>query len=175
MWSVITGVVGDVIKSVVDSDNNREIAIRKSNNQRNVEIAKTIVNGAVTAYGIYAQTQQGRPQVVGNIASQNYIESGRNIPLIASQEPEYKIDHSSIWVNKQAGEMGANLVEVSTGNVAAISYRMQGLGNKVYKVFMQVGNDGWGEVGIIDWNRIDISDLENATDPFFAEIMRAVM
>ena len=88
---------------------------------------------------------------------------------------EYIIDYDSIWVNKQAGEMGTNLIEVSTGNVAEISYRMQGLGNKVYKVFMQVGNEGWGEVGTIDWNRIDISDLENETDPFFAEIMRAVM
>ena len=58
-----------------------------------------------------------------------------------------------------------------------LSYRMQSVGNKVYKVLGNANNEGWEELGMIDWNRMNIGDLDNMQDqfPFLANILRIVM
>ncbi len=73
--------------------------------------------------------------------------------------------------------MGANLVDANTGNTLQLSYRMQSIGKKKYKVLVTVNNEGWEELGTIDWNRMNMGDLDNMQEqfPFLANILRIVM
>ena len=176
LGGIIANVVGDVIKSVVDSDNNREVAIRQSKDQRNVAIAQTIVQGAVTAYGIYEQSRQNRISATPKNQQIQTIEATEDIPqLPAGNQPVYDIIYNTVWANKNKGEMGATLVEVNTGERVNVAYRMQNIGGKKYNVSFNVNNEGWENAGVVDWNRMSMADLSGVIDPFFAEIVSIVM
>lgn len=175
MWNIVGDLVGGVVKAVVQSDNEKEVALRDSTNRRNADIAKALIEGAVSAYGIYANMKQAGGQVAAGGAGA--IEASPDTPMLASSQPVWNLDYQSIWSNKSAGEMGANLVDANTGNTVQLSYRMQSIGNKVYKVLGKIAGEGWEEVGTIDWKSMNIGDLDNAQDqfPFLADILRIVM
>lgn len=175
MWNIVGDLVGGVVKAVVQSDNEKEVALRESTNRRNADIAKALIEGAVSAYGIYANMKQSSGEVVAGGAEA--IAASPDTPMLASSQPVWNLDYQSIWSNKGAGEMGANLVEANTGETLQLTYRMQSVGNKVYKILGKANDEGWEEMGTIDWNRMNITDLDNAQNqfPFLANILRIVM
>ena len=175
MWNIVGELVGGVVKAVVQSDNEKEVALRESTNRRNADIAKALIEGAVSAYGIYANMKQSGGQVVAS--GGEAIAATPDAPMLESSQPAWNLDYQSVWSNKAAGEMGANLVDANTGNTLQLSYRMQSIGNKVYKVLVTVNNEGWEELGTIDWNRMNMGDLDNMQEefPFLANILRIVM
>ena len=175
MWNIVGEVVGGVVKAVVQSDNEKEVALRESNNRRNTDIAKALIEGAVSAYGIYANMKQSGGQVGAD--GSGAIAAASDEPMLESAQPAWNLDYQSVWSNKAVGEMGANLVDENTGNTLKLSYRMKSVGNKVYKVLGNANNEGWEELGMIDWNRMNIGDLDNMQEqfPFLANILRIVM
>ena len=73
--------------------------------------------------------------------------------------------------------MGANAVEVNSGKVIKLKYRIQSMGNKVHKVFESVDDGDWQEVGLIDWKKMTMADLgrNDTGGPFFGEIAKYAM
>ena len=176
LGNIIANVVGDVIKTALTSEDQKQVAIQQSKDQRNVAIAQTVVQGAVAAYGIYSQTQQIATQAMPANQTMQPVPVAEEVPLLATNsQPTYNINYNTVWANKNKGEMGATLTEVNTGENINIVYRMQNIGNKKYKVFLRVNDEEWEDEGVIDWNRMNVADLANAIDPFFSEIVSIVM
>ena len=179
--NIIGEIVGDVIKSVVDSDNNREVAIRESNNRRNVDITRTIVEGLTDAYRTYGNIKQAESE---NMARMQYVNSFANeieapisdVPMIGTSAPVWNVDYNTVWVNRSIGEMGADIVEANSGERSQVRYRIKSIGNKVHQVYVYVNNN-WQQVGTVDWKRMSMADLggDDTGGPIFAEIARIAM
>ena len=180
MIGIITGALG-LLATTIQSDDQKQIALQQSKNQRNVELAKTVIEGAVAAYGIYSQMQQSKQnnivQPVANVSYQQEIDVTPNTPMLGSREPVFNLNYDSIWMNRSTNEMGADVIEENSGEIFHLKYRMQSIGNKVYKIYECVNNGDWEQVGVIDWKCMSMADLgrDDNGGPFFAEIARTVM
>ena len=193
MIPLIIGAATELIKSVVDSDNKKEreiinsynqrdAAMHESNNRRNVEIAKTLIEGAVTAFSAYQQAKAVQAQQLqrSEPTYQNYpaeMNVTPQTPMLNPGEPIFSVDRSTIWVDRAKNEMGARVIEENSGQSADFKYRIQGVGNKVHKIYESVNGSQWVQVGIIDWKYMKLSNLgTNETGgPIFAEIMQTAM
>lgn len=185
MWGILADTVAGIINEAIGSEDKKQIAIQQSKDQRNADIAKAVIEGAVAAYGIYSQNKQANQAVQGNPAVQGNIGTSYAEPIdvtptpqmIGSSEPIYNIIYSSIWLNKASSEMGADVVEVNSGEVMKLKYRIQSMGNKVHKVLESVNNSDWQQVGLIDWKKMTMADLgrDDTGGPFFGEIARYAM
>lgn len=182
MWGLLASTVAGIITETIGSEDKKQLAMQRSKDQRNTEIAKAFIEGAVAAYGIYAQNQQAKQNQnmqVSNVATYDNNEINVTPPtqMLCSSEPVYNIDYGTIWLNKASNEMGANAVEVNSGTVIKLKYRIQSMGNKVHKVFESVNDGDWHEVGIIDWKIMTMADLgrNDTGGPLFGEIARYAM
>lgn len=181
MWGILAGAVTSILTDAMESEDKKQIALQKSKDQRNVEIAKTLVEGAVAAYGIYSQAQQTKQnQAIPSNQTTTYtnqIDVTPTTPMLGSNEPIYNIDYGSVWLDKGSNEMGADIVEINSGEIVKLKYRIQSMGNKVHKVFESVNNEEWQQVGIIDWKKMTMNDLgrSDTGGPFFGEIARYAM
>lgn len=181
MWGILAGTVAGIINEAIGSEDKKQIAIQQSKDQRNAEIAKAVIEGAVAAFGIYAQNQQAKQsqavQVNSGTTYENEINVTPQTQMIGSSEPIYNIDYGTIWLNKNSNEMGANVVEINSGEVVKLKYRIQSIGNKVHKVFESVNDGEWQQVGLIDWKKMTMADLgrNDTGGPFFGEIAKYAM
>ncbi len=181
MWGILAGTVVDIINGAIDSEDKKQIALQQSKDQRNTEIAKAVIEGAVAAYGIYSQNQQAKQNQTMQISNEAIYENEINVTpptqMLSSNEPIYNIDYGTIWLNKASNEMGGNIVDVNSGEVVKLKYRIQSMGNKVHKVFESVNDGEWQQVGLIDWKKMTMADLgrNDTGGPFFGEIARYAM
>ena len=182
MIPLIIGAAADIINNAVNSEDKKEVAMRESNNRRNVEIAKTLVEGAVTAFSAYQQAKSVQSQQIQqpSMAYQNYsgeINVTPQTPMLDFGEPLITVDRSTIWVDRAKNEMGAKVIEENSGQIADFKYRIQSIGNKVHKIYESVNGSKWVQVGIIDWKYMKPSNLgtDETGGPIFAEIMKTVM
>ena len=187
LLAIAGGVLVDIVKSdnetqksITDSYNRRDVAINNSNNQKKVNLTKTLIEGAVAlapvaleAYKTYRQTKTQQPQLQ---TAQSYSElPPEQIQMLSA--PELKINYDTVWVNRSTNEMGADVVDESTGQISKFKYRVQSVGNKVHRVFESIDDSQWYQVGIIDWKRMRPADIgTDETGGFiFGEIMRSAM
>ncbi len=174
---LIDAAVG-LLNGVFDSDNRKEVAIQESKNRRNVEIAKTLVEGAVAAFGAYQQAKaNAAPQVQAAPSYSNEIDVTPQRAMLAPPEPSITVDRSSIWVDRARNEMGARVVDENSGQSANVTYKIQSRGNKVHHIYESVNGGKWSQVGVVDWKYQRPSDLgTNETGgPIFAEIIQTAM
>ena len=164
---LIDGAV-NLLSNVIGSEDRKEAAIQESKNRRNVEIAKTLVEGAVTAFGMYQQAKS-------NSASQAQAMPQRE--LLNPPEPVISVDRNSIWIDRTRNEMGARLIDETSGQTADVTYKIQSVGNKVHKIYESFNGGQWSQVGVVDWKHQRPSDLgtDETGGPFFAEIMQTAM
>ena len=164
---LIDGAV-DLLSNVIGSEDRKQAAIQESKNRRNVEIAKTLVEGAVTAFGMYQQAKI-------NSAPQAQYTPQRE--LLNPPEPMISIDRNSIWIDRTRHEMGARLIDENSGETADVVYKIQSVGNKVHKIYESFNGGQWSQVGVVDWKYQKPSDLgtDETGGPIFAEIMQAAM
>lgn len=164
MFGILVGAVGSLLATSIQSEDQKQIALQQSKNQRNVEIAKTVIEGAVAAYGIYSQVQQAKQnnmaQPVTNTSYSQEINVTPDNPMLGSGEPVFDLNYDSIWMNRSTNEMGADVIEGNSGEIFHLKYRMQGVGNKVYKIYECVNSGDWEQVGMVDWKRMSMSDFD---------------
>lgn len=178
MIPVLVDAAVGLLNGVFDSDNRKEVAIQESKNRRNVEIAKTLVEGAVAAFGAYQQAKaNAAPQVQAATSYGNEIDVTPQRAMIAPPEPSFSVDRRSIWVDRARNEMGARVIDESSGQTANVTYKIQSRGNKVHHIYESVNGGKWSQVGVVDWKYQRPSDLgTNETGgPIFAEIMQTAM
>ncbi len=181
MLGIIAGAVGTLLAETIQSEDQKQVALQQSKDQRNTEIAKMVIEGAVAAYGIYSQAQQAKQnnivQPATNAPYPQEIDVTPSAPMLTSSEPIFNLNYDSIWMNRSTNEMGADVIEANSGEIIHVKYRIQSIGNKVHNVYESVNNSGWEHVGTIDWKHMNMSDLgrSDTGGPFFAEIARTVM
>ena len=179
---VALGVVGEVMSNDEkrkNSEDKKQIAIQESNNRRNVDIIEKLVDGAVSAYGIYGNIQQAKVkgQKLNNEMVHKELEVNIRTKdnLLIGEQVLFKVDYSSIWVDKIKGEFGADVIDIASGAKAKISYRIQPISNNKYKIYESVNGGKYLESGIIDWSVMTLDNVsQEDIGPIFADLARAV-
>lgn len=174
MIPVLIGAAAGLLSDAIDSENRREVAMQESRNRRNADIARTLVEGAVAAFGAYQQAKASQAQSQAVPSNSNYSPQRA---MLSEPEPVYSVDRNSVWVDRARNEMGAKVVEKNSRQIINVVYKIQSLGNKVHKIYERVNGGQWSQVGMVDWKYQRPSDLgSNETGgPIFAEIMQTAM
>ena len=178
MIPVLVGAAVTLINGVCESDNRKEVALQESKNRRNVEIAKTLVEGAVAAFGAYQQAKaNASPQFQATPSYNNEIDVTPQYAMLAPPERNITVDRSSIWIDRARNEMGARVIDENSGQTANVTYKIQSRGNKVHHIYESVNGGKWSQVGVVDWKYQRPSDLGTAETggSIFAEIMQTAM
>ena len=97
MIPVLIGAAAGILTSAIESDNQREVAIQESRNRRNADIAKTLVEGAVAAFGVYQQAKaNSAPQVQAAPSYSNEIDVTPQRAMLNPPEPVFSVDRNSV-------------------------------------------------------------------------------
>ena len=101
---------------------------------------------------------------------------GDEVTRSDSGRPIFNLDHDSIWLNRTTEEAGANVIDVNSGEIVHLKYRLQSIGNNAYKVCESINNSAWKQVGVIKRN-MKLGDLgqDDTGGPFYAEIQRTIL
>ncbi len=139
---------------------------RESDNQRSIENTKTLVNGAVAVAGI-----AGLAYVAGkvldsstdtnNSRSVDSLEAGA-VPLLNNPQDSLIVNRDSVWFDKASSEFGADVMDRESGVIYKIVYNVKPIRHKVYQVYKNENGGEWLEAGVVDWNKMSISSLENS-------------
>lgn len=175
MIPLLIGAAAGLLSEAIDSENRREVAMQESRNRRNADIARTLVEGAVAAFGAYQQAK-----VNSSVHSQAISSYGNNVSQkaqLSAPEPFYSVDKKSVWLDRARNEIGARVVEENSGQTINVKYKIQSIGNKVHKIYECINGGNWSQVGMVDWKYMRPSDLgsDETGGPIFAEIMQTAM
>lgn len=158
MWNILAGVV---IKAL-DSDSKD----KASDNQRSIENTKTLVGGAVAVAGIAGLAYVASKVIDSSTNTNNSTPADlletQTVPLLNNPQDSLVVDHDTVWFDKASNEFGADVVDNESGVVYKVAYNVKPIKHKVYQVYKREDEGEWLKSGIVDWNKMSISSLENS-------------
>ena len=187
--SLLLGALGELATALIN--NNTQTTI--SNNERKVAQTQTIAKAVVGVAAIAGAAYVGK-KVIENIDTlqistpigpvmlkgkqvnnQNVLPASSNEPKkLSGGAPTVEVDVVSVWIDRDDGTFGGNLVNVDTGESVEFAYHLEDIGNNKHQVYESVNDGDWQQIGKIDLNNanIDDSSKEISDGPIFSEMLK---